>query len=122
MPKISSTAHGSHLGLPESRHPVARGEEHDAPTDRGSPRTFASASSGSGVTYHFPTIPERTELQTWNTEGMGNSEIRSMSSTSNSPRSVRFGLSSEERGMSPLPPGAAPPMMTNEPERVGGHE
>lgn len=118
-PNIPSPLDRDHLALPGMIHTtIPRAEEHDVPTDRSSPKTFASASSGSGVTYHYPIGAPAPEHPAWTVDRLANSEIKSASSASSSPKSLRFGLASEERVMSPLPPGAAPPVMTNEPDKL----
>ncbi|ORY26225.1 hypothetical protein BCR39DRAFT_560615, partial [Naematelia encephala] len=83
------------------------------PSEPGTPRSTASASSdGAGVTYIYPTadqnqttLPAEADIPAWASEGLGSSEMT--------------GLVAEARAGSPLPPGAAPPALGTEPERLG---
>ena len=106
---------GSHLTLPELRSAIPRSEEQGPPSERGSPRTFNSASSGTGVTYHFPTAQMQME---GDGNEVGMDDFRSMSSSSGSVRITKDGLASKQGSRSPLPPGAAPPSLTNEADRI----
>ncbi|WVQ75466.1 hypothetical protein IAR50_005091 [Cryptococcus sp. DSM 104548] len=118
----------------------------------GTPRTFTSASSGTGtgVTYSFPTS-DASALPAWAAEGLGSKALRRTSATTSltgSPESlgkrggsgggrkrVGSGLSGQgkeeseegeeldyaarrEAAGTPLPPGAAPPNLETEPERI----
>jgi hypothetical protein len=112
-PSVPSISRNNHLALPELRSVTSRIEEHEGAS--GSSITSESPSSGSGVTYRFPTAVDARVVPAWATEGLGSSEVRAESSIASSPRSVRRGMGVSD---SPLPPGAAPPNPTNEPDRI----
>ncbi|OCF40236.1 hypothetical protein I317_05929 [Kwoniella heveanensis CBS 569] len=101
--------------------------------------TFTSASSGTGVTYSFPTETDQAVLPPWAAEGLGSSPLVSpIASTTNraGAQAVAFegaAGAGDVRGESqddspsadgarsqlrtPLPPGAAPASTSAEPER-----
>ena len=100
-PNVSAISHGNHLALPELRTAMHRGDEIDLASDRGSQKTIESASSETGVTYHFPTTMEPPAVTARPAERPKSSETRSVkSSNSGSPRSLKVAVT--------LPPGAAP--------------
>ncbi|CAD6579224.1 MAG: hypothetical protein TREMPRED_002428 [Tremellales sp. Tagirdzhanova-0007] len=113
LPNLSSRTRGERLALPDVRQTVTRTDEIDVGSDHSSPKTAGSASSGIGVTYHFPPTMEGIDPSWAATDVPGGHGGKSASSASDSPRRMTSPRPME-RASSPLPPGAAPSKMSGQ--------
>ncbi|KAK8843370.1 hypothetical protein IAR55_007027 [Kwoniella newhampshirensis] len=85
-------------------------------------KTSTSASSDTGVTYRFPTKADESVLPAWAAEGLGNSALShtpvSRVDVNRSGSEEAIEVEKIARPSTPLPPGAAPPNLDAEPERI----
>ncbi|WVO15309.1 hypothetical protein L204_102965 [Cryptococcus depauperatus] len=89
----------------------------------GSPKTFTSASSGTGVTYTFPLAADEDIIPSWAAEGLGSSALKKSGHDvpevlAGTGEQVDKHQDRKESLETPLPPGAAPPDLSAEPERI----
>ncbi|WWD21112.1 hypothetical protein CI109_105593 [Kwoniella shandongensis] len=125
-PTISQTAatlvtsplnQGGEAGLTVPSDSTRNGEAEDDYSPS-SPKTFTSASSDTGapVTYRFPTNADETVHPAWAAEGLGNSALSA--TPIGGGEGIEVSEEMRERSGTPLPPGAAPPILGAEPERI----
>ncbi|KAK6904389.1 hypothetical protein I203_105202 [Kwoniella mangroviensis CBS 8507] len=118
---ISPTSQSQESSSPS--HSISPAQPLSLTTDLppGSP-SLTSASSGTGVTYSYPTA-ENTVLPAWASEGLGSSPLGPLNSASPALLSlpgsqVQSPVNRQENDKTPLPPGAAPASTHAEPERL----
>ncbi|WWC91300.1 uncharacterized protein L201_006243 [Kwoniella dendrophila CBS 6074] len=119
-PITNQTSNSSPIDQSNSNRPLSL-----AATDLPVPAspTLTSTSSGTGVTYSYPTAVHQSDLPAWASEGLGASQLSPPPQTTG-PSELHIGtiaaspINRKENDKTPLPPGAAPASTQAEPERL----